>query len=71
MLDKSLDTSLAMSCTVAVQKMDPLSNIQVKSEYIMSSKYHNHQVAIRSTIHIFYFAYIAPLHIFFFEDGKL
>ena len=60
-----------MSCTVAVQKMDPLSYSQVRSEYIMSSIYHNHQVAIRNTIHIFYFAYIAPLHIFFSEDGKL
>eukprot|EP00091_Calanus_sinicus_P014164 TRINITY_DN31563_c0_g1_i1.p2 TRINITY_DN31563_c0_g1~~TRINITY_DN31563_c0_g1_i1.p2 ORF type:complete len:124 (-),score=54.46 TRINITY_DN31563_c0_g1_i1:344-679(-) len=36
--------------------MDPLTNIQV---------------AIRNSIDIFYFACIAPLHIFFSEDGAM
>ena len=29
------------------------------------------QVAIKNSIDIFYFACIAPLHIFFSEDGKI
>jgi len=53
---QSLDISLPMSCTGAVQKMDPITNIQV---------------AIKSSIDIFYFACIAPLHIFFTEDGAM
>merc|ERR1712059_39466 len=50
------DISLAMNTTGPVQKMDPLTNIQV---------------AIKNTVDIFYFACIAPLHIFFSEDGAM
>merc|ERR1719474_2608476 len=45
-----------MTCTGPVQKMDPLTNIQV---------------AIKNSIDIFYFACIAPLHIFFSEEGAM
>jgi len=53
---QTLDISLPMNCTGQVQKMDPLTNIQV---------------AIKNSIDIFYFACIAPLHIFFTEDGAM
>jgi len=53
---QTLDISLPMSTTGPVQKMDPLTNIQV---------------AIKNSIDIFYFACIAPLHIFFSEDGAM
>jgi len=53
---QTLDISLPMNCTGPVQKMDPLTNIQV---------------AIKNNIDIFYFACIAPLHIFFSEDGAM
>jgi len=53
---QTLDISLAMNTTGPVQKMDPLTNIQV---------------AIKNTVDIFYFACIAPLHIFFSEDGAM
>ena len=52
---QSLDVSIPMSCTGPVQKMDPLTNIQV---------------AIKSSVDVFYFACLAPIHIFFSEDGK-
>jgi len=54
--NQSLDISVPMNTTGPVQKMDPLTNIQV---------------AIKNNIDIFYFACIAPLHIFFSEDGAM
>merc|ERR1740129_1862369 len=53
---QTLDVSLPMTCTGPVQKMDPLTNIQV---------------AVKNSIDIFYFACIAPLHIFFSEEGAM
>ena len=53
---QTLDISLPMNCTGAVQKVNPITNIQV---------------AIRNSIDIFFFASIAPLHIFFTEDGVM
>merc|ERR1712013_464511 len=53
---QTLDVALPMTCTGPVQKMDPLTNIQV---------------AIKNSIDIFYFACIAPLHIFFSEEGAM
>jgi len=53
---QTLDISLPMNCTGPVQKMDPITNIQV---------------AIKNNIDIFYFACIAPLHIFFTEEGNM
>ena len=52
---QSLDVSVPMSCTGPVQKMDPLTNIQV---------------AIKNSVDVFRFACLAPIHIFFSEDGK-
>jgi len=53
---QSLDVSIPMSSTGPVQKMDPLTNIQV---------------AIKSSVDVFYFACLAPIHIFFSEDGNM
>jgi len=53
---QTLDVALPMTCTGPVQKMDPLTNIQV---------------AVKNSIDIFYFACIAPLHIFFSEEGAM
>jgi len=54
--NQTLDISLPMTCTGPVQKMDPLTNIQV---------------AIKNSVDVFYFACISPLHIFFTEDGAM
>jgi len=53
---QTLDISLPMSTTGPVQKMDPLTNVQV---------------AVKNSIDVFYFACIAPLHIYFSEDGAM
>jgi len=54
--NQTLDISLPMSCTGPIQKMDPLTNIQV---------------AIKSSVDVVYFACIAPLHIYFADDGNM
>ena len=71
---QTLDVALPMTCTGPVQKMDPLTNIQV--ELLLSHIQHPinlvfFQVAIKNSIDIFYFACIAPLHIFFSEEGNI
>merc|ERR1740129_998571 len=53
---QTLDVSLPMTTTGPVQKMDPLTNIQV---------------AIKNSVDIFYFACIAPIHVFFSEEGAM
>merc|ERR1719216_60351 len=53
---QTLDVSVPMSTTGPVQKMDPLTNIQV---------------AIKNSVDIFYFACLAPIHIFFSEEGNM
>ena len=53
---QTLDVSVPMSTTGPVQKMEPLTNVQV---------------AIKNSVDIFYFACIAPLHIFFSEEGAM
>ena len=71
---QTLDVALPMTCTGPVQKMDPLTNIQVE---LLLSHIQNpinlvfFQVAIKNSIDIFYFACIAPLHIFFSEEGNI
>jgi AP-1 complex subunit beta-1 len=54
--NQTLDISLPMNTTGAIQKMEPLTNIQV---------------AIKNSVDVFYFACITPLHIFFTEDGAM
>ena len=39
-----------------VQRMDPLSNLQV---------------AIKNNIDVFYFGCVVPLHVYFVEDGEM
>ena len=53
---QTLDVSVPMTTTGPVQKMDPLTNVQV---------------AIKNNVDIFYFACLAPIHIFFSEEGNM
>merc|ERR1712142_22843 len=53
---QTLDVSVPMSTTGPVQKMEPLTNVQV---------------AIKNSVDIFYFACLAPIHVFFSEEGNM
>lgn len=52
----SVDTSVILSTAGAVQRMEPLNNLQV---------------AIKNNIDVFYFACIVPMNAYFSEDGQL
>ena len=52
----SIDTSIILSTAGAVQRMEPLNNLQV---------------AIKNNIDVFYFACIVPMNVYFSEDGQL
>lgn len=54
--NQSIDISLVLAVNGPVQRMDPLTNIQV---------------AIKNNIDVFYFATVMPMHIFFIEDGAM
>jgi len=54
--NQSVDVSLPLATTGPVQKMEPLTNLQV---------------AIKNNIDVFYFACIVPIHVFFAEDGNM
>ena len=50
------DTSLPINNLGAVQKMDPLSKLQV---------------AVKTSVDVVYFSIMVPFHVLFAEDGKL
>lgn len=52
----SVEVSVVLSTAGAVQRMDPL---------------HNLQVAIKNNIDVFYFACLVPMNVYFTEDGQL
>ncbi|XP_046474029.1 AP-1 complex subunit beta-1 isoform X1 [Neodiprion pinetum] len=52
----SIETSVILSTAGAVQRMDPLNDLQV---------------AMKNNIGIFYFACLVPMNVFFTEDGQL
>ena len=54
--NQSVDVSLPMNTSGAIQKMEPLTNLQV---------------AIKNSIDVFYFATIVPTHVYFGEDGNM
>jgi len=54
--NQSYDTTLTLNPSGAVQRMDPLTNLQV---------------AIKNNIDVFYFATMLPLNVFFAEDGQM
>ncbi|XP_046361514.1 AP-1 complex subunit beta-1-like [Haliotis cracherodii] len=54
--NSTASTSLPLSTAGAVQKMDPLMNLQV---------------AIKNNISVFYFSSVVPLHVLFVEDGEM
>lgn len=54
--NQSASTSLALTATGPVQKMEPLNNLQV---------------AVKNNIDVFYFSCLVPAHVFFVESGKM
>ncbi|XP_034951483.1 AP-1 complex subunit beta-1 isoform X1 [Chelonus insularis] len=52
----SVEVSVVLSTGGAVQRMDPLNNLQV---------------AIKNNIDVFYFACLVPMNVYFAEDGQL
>lgn len=50
------DSSLPLATTGAVQRMEPLNNLQV---------------AIKNNIDVFYFACLVPMNVYFAEDGQM
>lgn len=52
----SHDCSLALGTNGAVQRMEPLNNLQV---------------AIKNNIDVFYFACLVPMNVYFVEDGQM
>lgn len=53
---QSIEATLILSTAGAVQRMEPLNNLQV---------------AIKNNIDVFYFACLVPMNVFFTEDGQL
>ncbi|KAJ8678788.1 hypothetical protein QAD02_014575 [Eretmocerus hayati] len=53
---QSIEVSVVLSTSGAVQRMEPLNNLQV---------------AIKNNIDVFYFACIVPMNVYFTEDGQL
>lgn len=52
----SMEANVILSTAGAVQRMDPLNNLQV---------------AIKNNIDVFYFACLVPMNVYFAEDGQL
>lgn len=56
MPNQSNNISLPVSMTGVIQRMDPLTNLQV---------------AVKNNIDVFYFSCIVPMHVLFTEDGEM
>lgn len=54
--NQSYDVVLPLNTSGPVQRMEPLTNLQV---------------AIKNSIDVFYFAVVMPMHIFFADDGQM
>ncbi|KAG1701253.1 AP-2 complex subunit beta [Nymphon striatum] len=54
--NQSAEVSLPLNVTGPVNKMEPLTNLQV---------------AVKNNLDIFYFSCVAPIHVFFLEDGQM
>ena len=54
--NSTVDVSLPLSSSGPVQKMDPLTNLQV---------------AVKNNVDVFYFSCIVPIHVFCCEDGAM
>lgn len=54
--NQSVDISLQLGHNGPVQRMEPLTNLQV---------------AMKNNVDVFYFACVAPIHVFFAEDGNM
>ena len=68
----SVDTSLSLNTAGAVQKMEPLCNLQVLFFTFNHSQTRNIlQVAVKNDVDVLYFACVMPMHIFFADDGLM
>lgn len=54
--NQTASSSLVLNTTGPIQKMEPLTNLQV---------------AIKNNIDVFYFSCSVPIHVFFVEDGEM
>eukprot|EP00124_Ichthyophonus_hoferi_P000836 Ihof_evm6s35 gene=Ihof_evmTU6s35 len=54
--NQSFDVSIPLNTNGAVQRMDPLNNLQV---------------ALKNNVDVFYFSCLVPVHCFFVKDGRL
>lgn len=54
--NQTASTSLVLSTTGPIQKMEPLTNLQV---------------AVKNSIDVFYFSATVPIHVFFVDDGEM
>merc|ERR1719500_1378089 len=54
--NQSFDVSLPLGTNGPVQRMEPLTNLQV---------------AVKNNVDVFYFACAAPMHVFFINDGQM
>lgn len=54
--NQSIDTSLQLTTVGPVQRMDPLTNLQV---------------AVKNNVDVFYYSCIVPMHVLFVEDGLM
>jgi len=54
--NQSVDVSLPLVLTGTIQKMEPLTNLQV---------------AIKNNVDVFYFSTIVPMHVYCVEDGSM
>merc|ERR1711890_189536 len=52
----SHDCNLPLNTNGPVQRMEPLTNIQV---------------AVKNNLDVFYFAYVIPMNVFYTEDGQM
>jgi hypothetical protein len=54
--NQSFEVSLPLGSTGPVQRMDPLTNLQV---------------AMKNNVDVFYYACVVPIHVFFIENGQM
>jgi AP-1 complex subunit beta-1 len=54
--NQTAESSLPLGTNGPVQKMDPLTNLQV---------------AVKNDLDVFYFACVVPMHVYFCEDGQM
>uniref|UniRef100_A0A0R3RXU5 AP complex subunit beta n=1 Tax=Elaeophora elaphi TaxID=1147741 RepID=A0A0R3RXU5_9BILA len=71
--NQSAQTSLPCHTNGPVQKMEPLTNLQILGTCLAlrSSSHLQKHVAIKNDVGVFYFATIVPLNMYFDESGQM